>query len=140
MQEQKKQQPVSHAEGVARRTFIRKAVVGAAFAVPVLESFTSADMLARAATASTFPVWIITASVDPASTGTGTALPTTQTVPNGGSAIVTATPTGGAIWASYRIDGNPPVTISGPATVSGGNVPFTSVTANHSVVVLFSLV
>jgi len=137
MQEKKKQQPVSHAEGVARRTFIRKAVVGAAFAVPVIESFTSADMLARAATASTFPVWIITASVNPASTGTGTALPATQTVPNGGSAVVTATPTVGSAWVSYSIDGNPPVTVTGAAVASGGPVSFTSVTANHSVVVLF---
>jgi hypothetical protein len=63
MQEKKKQQPVSHAEGVARRTFIRKAVVGAALAVPLIESFTASNMLAKAATAASGQTWTITTQI-----------------------------------------------------------------------------
>ena len=59
MQKKQKQQP-SHAEHVARRAFIKKAAVGAALAVPVLESFTASSMLAKAATASSGLTWKIT--------------------------------------------------------------------------------
>jgi hypothetical protein len=59
MQDTKKQPP-GHAEHVARRAFIKKAAVGAALAVPVIESFTASDMLAKAATASSGLNWTIT--------------------------------------------------------------------------------
>jgi len=59
VQEKNKQQS-GHAEHVARRAFIKKAAVGAALAVPVIESFTASDMLAKAATAASGLTWTIT--------------------------------------------------------------------------------
>jgi hypothetical protein len=59
MQESKKQ-PSSHADQVARRAFIKQAVVGTALAVPLMESFTASNMLAKAATAGSGQTFIIT--------------------------------------------------------------------------------
>ena len=113
MSTEKSQQP-SHAERVARRAFIKKAAVGAAFAVPVLESITKSDLLLRSALAATAPLnsaqvptRTITTSVYPLSEGTGTVLAIPQTVVNGGNVSVTVTPTGASYWWAYRIDAAP---------------------------------
>lgn len=59
MQESQKQPP-GKAGQVARRAFIKKAVVGTALAVPLMESFTASNMLAKAATAASNQTFIIT--------------------------------------------------------------------------------
>jgi hypothetical protein len=135
MRAKQKRQP-SHAEHVARRAFIKKAALGAAFAVPAIESLTNSDMLIKSALAATVPSWTITVSVNPAGQGTGTALPVTQTVPHGGNAIITVTPSDASFWTDYQIDGNVPVH-NPPAQLNGGTIPFTNVTANHVVLVWF---
>jgi hypothetical protein len=62
MQESKKQ-PSSHADQVVRRAFIKKAAVGTALAVPLIESFTASNMLAKAATAASGQTWTITTQI-----------------------------------------------------------------------------
>ena len=49
--QKKAKQPARHAKRVARRVFIKKAALGAVFAVPVLESLTKKDILIRSALA-----------------------------------------------------------------------------------------
>jgi hypothetical protein len=132
MPEQQSQQP-NRAERVARRAFIKKAALGAACAVPVIESLTKSDLLVKSALAATAPVWRIMASVYPASEGTGTVLPVSQMVVNGGSASVTVTPAGGAYWLAYRLDGAAIWTfVPGFQQIAGGTVPINNVTANHA--------
>jgi len=46
-----------------RRAFIKKAVVGTALAVPLIESFTATNMLAKAATAASGQTFIITTAI-----------------------------------------------------------------------------
>jgi hypothetical protein len=137
MQEKKKQQP-SHVERIARRAFIKRAVAGAALAVPAIESFTKSDILVKSALASTAPLWTITASVVPPNNflGSGTALPAIQTVINGGNATITMMPATG-VWISYYID-NGVLTPTTSAQQLAGTYTFTNVTANHNITVEFS--
>ena len=63
MMKEQKQPQSSHAEQVARRAFIRKAAVGAVLAMPAVESWTKASMLAKATLVSTGITWTITTQV-----------------------------------------------------------------------------
>jgi len=49
--QKKSKLPASNAKRVARRTFIKKAALGAAFAIPALESLTKKDILVKSALA-----------------------------------------------------------------------------------------
>jgi hypothetical protein len=129
--QEKHSQSSSHAEHVARRAFIKKAAVGAAFAVPVLESLTKSDVLVKSALAATVPTWTITASLYSGSLGNGTVSPASQTVANGGSAIITVTPAGQDPWVAYRIDGGGFIPTN-PSQTHGGTYTFTNVQANHT--------
>ena len=135
----KGKQPASHAERVARRAFIKKAVVGAAFVAPAIESLTTSDILVKSALASTVPTWTITASKYSQSTGSGSVLPTSQTVVNGGSATVTVTPGQFTWWIAWRIDGGAWVNRSPQDYFTGGAYTFTAVTANHTFEAWFQL-
>jgi hypothetical protein len=99
--QEKKQQQSSHADHVARRAFIKKAAIGAAFAIPAMETFTKSDILVKSALAASGPVFTITAEVFQ---GTGNISPNTQKVAAGGSAIVTLSPGMAFTWTAYSFD------------------------------------
>ena len=131
----KAKQPAGHAESVARRSFIKKTALGAVFAVPAIESLTKSDVLMKSALAST-AAWTITAQVYPNDATGGTVAPASQMVPSGGSATVTVTPKAGFTWYGYTLDGSGLIGTT-LAQQSTGVYTFTSVNANHSLVIYF---
>ena len=101
--QEKKQQQLSHADHVARRAFIKKAAIGAAFAVPAMETFTKSDILVKSALAASGPVWTVTAEIF---SGPGNVSPASQKVANGGSAVINVQITGMmSAWDGYSFDG-----------------------------------
>ena len=53
---EKNVQQAGHAGRVARRAFMKKAAIGAALAVPAIESLTKSDILVKSALAATVPI------------------------------------------------------------------------------------
>jgi len=136
MSEQKKQ-PTGHAGHIARRTFIKRAALGAVLAAPAMESVTKSEILVKSALAATVPNLTITASVSPQSTAPGTATPASQTVPQGSDALITVTPGGpNSEWVAKSADGE---SFVAPAAAdrAAGTFVFHHVTANHDLKVIF---
>jgi hypothetical protein len=131
--QEKKQQQSSHADHVARRAFIKKAAIGAAFAIPAMETFTKSDILVKSALAASGPVWTVTAEVY---SGPGNVSPASQKVADGGSAIITVQVTGMmSTWDAYSFDGGMTFIPTTFAEQTNGFLTLTSVHANIDVVV-----
>jgi len=134
---EKKTRPAGHAEHIARRAFIKRAALGAAFAVPVMDSLTKSEILVKSALAATDPPVTITASVSPQSTASGTATPASQTIPQGNDALITVTPGGVEVtWIAYSVDGQPFVTTT-PTEQAAGTYTFHHAMVNHDLKVVF---
>jgi hypothetical protein len=119
-----------------RRAFIKKAALGAALAVPAIESLTKSDILVKSALAATVPTWTARASQDPGSSGSGSITPGIQQVVNGTNAQgIVITPTDiNRMWILTITDNG----ISQPVTNQWGmTYQLNNVTTDHNVVVFF---
>ena len=98
---------INHAEHVARRAFIKKAAVGAVFALPAIESLTKSDILVKSALAASAP------TVDVTGHWTGPA--------TGGTVDMTLTQSGSSVQGQDNVA--PGGTIAG--SVSGNHLSMT---------------
>ncbi len=133
---EKKVQQAGHAEQVARRAFMKKAAMGAALAVPAIESLTKSDILVKSALAATVQHFVVTAEIV-GGAGGGTVNPTQQTYPQGATAFVQVTPWPLFAWAAVVIDGGGPTPPTAQQLLAGG-VTFPNISANHTVQVSFA--
>jgi hypothetical protein len=130
-------QPTGHARHIARRAFIKRAALGAVFAVPVMDSITKSEILIKSALAATVPNLTITAGVSPQSQAPGTVTPGAQTVAPGGDALITVTPGGvDTTWIAYSVDGAA-LTTTTAGEQATGTFTFHHVTGNHDLKVVF---
>ena len=130
--QEKKQQQLSHADHVARRAFIKKAAIGAAFAIPAMETFTKSDILVKSALAASGPVWTVTAEVF---SGPGNVSPPSQKVHDGGTAVIYVQITGMmSAWDGYSLDGGMMFISPSSADLANGFLSITNVHSNLDVV------
>ena len=142
--QKKAKQPASHAESVARRAFIKRAALGAMFAVPAVESLTKSDILVKSALAATGTVllvhhWTLTTQVS----GPARALsfgsitpPGPVDVTDGNSQSFTITAGNGYRIASVTDNGTP-VFITNDTTMT---YTMSSIRADHLLVAIFTSV
>ncbi len=95
---------------VARRKFLKRAVVGAVLAAPVITSLTKSDILVKSALAASTPepqYFTVFVTIERIEDGTGTIDPAGAEikVPKGGSRMFTVTPASGSYIQQLDQDG-----------------------------------
>ena len=122
-------------QSLGRRSFLKKAAAGAAFAVPVIATMNKAQAQSLANNSAGWLVTAINGTLR--ALGSGTATPSAQTVPNHGNATITVTPGNGWYWIHYQADGGTVYTVPS-GQQAGGTYTFSDVTQNHTLVVIFA--